>query len=147
MLDPVRIHLALNHFPIISLLIAVIALLYGILSNKKSIVQTALVIVFFSGIVGVGVHFSGEEAEHAVASLAGTSEYFLEEHEELGETSFTAGLILSGLSLALFLILQFTERKIRPALWLLVLCSAIVFGLYFTTAAHGGKIRHVELRE
>ena len=145
MIDPIRVHLAINHFPIISLFIAVTVLLYGILSDKRMIIQTGLAIVFFSGMVGIAVHFSGEEAEHALKSLAGTSEHFLEEHEELADAAFTSGLILSILSLGLFLIIQFTDRKIRTSLWLLVLCSLMVFGLYFTTAAHGGKSRHVAL--
>ena len=147
MVDPIRLHLAINHFPIFSLFTGIAVLLFGVLSNKQLIIQVALVIVFFSGLVGIGVHVSGEEAEPAVKSLAGTSTHFLKEHEELADTSFAAGLILSGLSLALFLILRFTEKKIKPALWLLIVCSAIVFGLYFTTAEQGGKIRHVELRE
>lgn len=147
MIDPIKIHLALNHFPIFALLIGVLILLYGVLYHKDLIIKTALIIIFFSGIVGIGVHFSGEEAEHKVEKLAGTSEHYLEEHEELGEASFTAGLILSALSIALFLILQYTGRNIKLASWLLIICSVIVFGLYFTTAAHGGKIRHVELRE
>lgn len=147
MLDPIQIHLAINHFPIFSLLIGLIMLLYGVLSSKQLIIQAALVIIFFSGIIGIAVYFSGEEAEHAVESMAGTSEHYLEEHEELAETSYFAGLILSVLSLALYLILQFTGKKIRSALWLLIVCSVIVFGLYFNTASHGGKIRHIELRE
>ena len=147
MLDPIRIHLALNHFPIFALLIGVLVLLFGVIYSKNLIIKTALVIIFFSGIVGIAVNFSGEEAEHVVEKLAGTSEHYLEEHEELGEASFTAGLILSVLSLALFLILQYTGRDIKIASWLLIISSVIVFGLYFTTAAHGGKIRHIELRE
>jgi uncharacterized membrane protein len=145
--DPIRFHLAINHFPIFSLFIGIAVLLFGVLSNKQLIIQVALAVLFFSGIIGIGVHFSGEEAEHTVKSLAGTSKHFLEEHEELGETSFIAGIILSLLSLALYLIIQFTEKKIRSALWILIVCGMIVFGLYYSTAAHGGKIRHVELRE
>ena len=145
-MDAIQLHLSLNHYPVIALIISIVMLFVGIVGGNKTLVKSALLITVTVGLVGIAVYLSGEEAEHIVEGQAGYSEHFLEEHEELGELAYMAGLILAVFSLALFLIEQFTDRSITLANWLMLVCSLFVLGLFIITALHGGKIKHDEIR-
>ena len=144
-IDPVHLHLAINHYPIFALLIGTVLLLVAILMDSRILIKTALIITCTVGLAAIPVFLSGGETEERVEHKEGFNKHYLEEHEELGEASLQASLILSAFALVLLMIEHFTGRNIKLANWLLVLASVIVLALFYETGEHGGKIRHSEI--
>ncbi|MEQ9064334.1 MAG: hypothetical protein RIE58_09165 [Vicingaceae bacterium] len=145
-INPIQVHLAINHYPIFGLLIGTVLLLVATLMKSKVLLKASMLLIVSVGLVGIPVFFSGEESEEKVEHQKGYSEHYLEEHEELGETAYQAGLILSAFALVLFLLEHISGKNFQLANWLLFLSCLIVLGIYYLTASHGGKIRHSEIR-
>lgn len=146
-MNEAQIHLLTNHFPIIGTLIAVGILLYAFFANNKSVANTGLVIAILMAIMAIPTFLSGEGAEHRVEDLAGTSEYFLEEHEELGETAFW--VILGAGLLSIVVLVINSMRSVMSRTWtgLVLLVLIATFALMAYVGYLGGKIRHPEIRD
>ncbi len=146
-MEVTHIHLLLNHIPILGSIFGVLLLIVGMVIKNQSIEITGTATLLLACAMTLPVYFSGEEAEHAVESMAVVSEFELEEHEEHAELSLWL-MMVSGVS-ALFSLIAYARAphlvsKTRIA-------TAILGGLGFITliplANHGGKIMHQELRE
>lgn len=146
-MEATHIHLLLNHIPILGSIFGVLLLIVGMVIKNQSVEITGTATLLLACAMTLPVYFSGEEAEHAVESMAVVSEFELEEHEEHAELSLWL-MMVSGVS-ALFSLIAYARAphlvsKTRIA-------TAILGGLGFITliplANHGGKIMHQELRE
>lgn len=146
-MNEVHVHLLTNHFPIIGTLIATGIVLYAFIANNKSVANTGLVIAILMAVMAIPVFLSGEGAEHAVEDLAGTSEFFLEEHEELGETAFWV-MLGAGLLSVVALVIN-SMRSVMSRTWtgLVLLVLIATFALMAYVGYLGGKIRHSEIRD
>ena len=140
-------HLALNHFPVISVIVGTMILLFShiFLNRNKPVKNTALCIVVIAALTAVPAYFTGEEAEEMVedipAIVTGTIEY----HEDLGKGFFIAVELL-GLFAIGSLIAGFAKSKLSSIILLCTILAATgvsIFGLQ--VANSGGKIRHSEI--
>jgi uncharacterized membrane protein len=146
-MDGAHLHLLLNHYPIVGSIIAFMLLFVGFFMKNKSVINAALVIAVLIGLITIPVFLTGEAAEHKVEDLAGTSEFYLEEHEDIGKTAFLTmniAAILSLIALVVNLISRKTSRIIT-AIALLAIAATVAIMVY--TGYLGGKIRRPELRE
>ncbi|MEQ9164688.1 MAG: hypothetical protein RLO12_00405 [Fulvivirga sp.] len=145
-MNDAHFHLAINHLPIVGLLIGILTLLTGLILKKEDVKLTALVIFIFSAITSIVAFYTGEGAEEAVENIAGVSETLIHAHEENAESFFTLTLILGGLSLISFVV-EVKKLKLSKYLMLVCLFLAIADGIlakYVGTS--GGEIRHSEIR-
>lgn len=141
-MNPVQIHLGLNHFPIALSLTGLFMLIIAMMRNNDALTKTAFWLLVVSGIICLPVYFSGEGAEEAVEHLAGVTEQAIEAHEDLAKAALTACIINAVLSLA-GLVLYARSAKLFKILVLLT--ALIASGTILQTAHKGGLIRHQEL--
>lgn len=141
-MNPVQIHLGLNHFPIALSLAGLVMLVIGMMRNNDSLTKTAFWLLVVSGISCLPVYFSGEGTEEAVEHLAGVTEQAIEAHEDLAKVALTACLINAALSLAG---LAFYARSAKLFKILVLLTTLIACATILQTAHKGGLIRHQEL--
>ena len=144
-MSPNYTHLIVNHIPVFSIIFGFLILLLSLFTSKKNLALVGYGLLFLGGISSIPAYFSGEDAEHFVEELSKISFYHLEEHEELGETSYIFNIILGILGLIGFII-----NRLKPQLNNITKIITLVFAaisIYFTvrTAQEGGKIRRPEL--
>jgi len=144
-MDPIHIHLMLNHFPILGTLFGLSLLIYGMIAKNRSIENAALVTLVVIAVLTIPVFKSGEEAEHAVEEIAGVSEHYLEEHEELAERGMWL-MMATGVLALISLVLPSAKEKLKKGVGIATLIlAAATFIVMVDIGNHGGKIRHSEL--
>ena len=148
-MDPIRLHLILNHLPIIGSAIALMVLLVGIFRNNLTVIRTALAVGVVTLAAVPVVNWSGEEAEEQIedaAWLDAEGNDWLEEHEERAEiavNTLLSALVVCILALALG---AYREGWLRLAAIVAALSLTIGLGNGIWAADAGGKIRHSEIR-
>jgi hypothetical protein len=136
-------HLYLNHLPVVGMFFSL--LLYGVAWKLKNetVEKVAIGFLTLSALLIVPAYLTGEPAEESYSFPSGT-EYFIEEHEEMGKVTLIAGFLVG-----LFGLLGLTLKR---APWNLFFKRACVIVSGFTaillviTASRGGQIRHTEIR-
>src|SRR5690606_6461797 len=98
-MNDVHLHLVLNHFPVIGLVIGLLVLLFGFLLRKDQIRATALGIFIFSALMAIAANYTGEVAEEIVEKLPGINEQYIETHEDAAEVFLLMMLVLGGVSI------------------------------------------------
>jgi uncharacterized membrane protein len=145
-MDLVHIHLLLNHFPVIGMVLGLLLLIFAFLRRSNELKKVSLGIFVLLAMLAIPVYFTGEPAEKSVENLPGVSESIIEQHEEAALIALTGVIILGIVSLiTLFLFRHNTQVSV----WLMVLSLVISFittGLMAFTANLGGQIRHTEIR-
>jgi uncharacterized membrane protein len=143
-MNPVQVHLALNHFPLFAVFFGIAILSFGIL--RKAVPMRRLGLWFFvaAALGTVPVFFSGKSTEHIVKERVAASE--VAETHEKAATFALAGAAILGL-LSVFLLFVERNRKLPNAAWGGVMVVAVwVLSIFLRTAYLGGEIRHDELR-
>jgi len=141
-----HIHLALNHVPVIGLLIALLLLAVATLRRSAELTRVSYALLVLLAATTVVVYLTGEPAEELVENLPGFSEALVEEHEEVALIA-TIGMGVLGL-VALVGLIRFRPPWIAPA-WYgrgVLLLALLMGGVMVWTANLGGQIRHSEIR-
>lgn len=145
-MSDLHLHLVLNHFPVIGLIIGALVLLFGFLLRKVQIKETALGIFIFSAIMAIAVNYTGEGAEHAIENLPGLDEQYIETHEDAAELFLIMMLVLGGTSLVtLFLAIKKMKLAVYGYILIILLIIATAFAAK-DVGTSGGEIRHTEIR-
>ncbi len=145
--QPEYVHSILNHFPLIGLLTAALALLVALILRNRGATLIGLALVFVMALMVVPVVKTGEAGRDRVLSMtddAGGD--YLNYHEQLAERwkflyLLTAAAAVVGWSLA--------WRWPRSLPWSGAVCLLFAFGSLgagAVIAQAGGKIRHREFR-
>ena len=152
-MTPEKLHLALNHVPMIALAVLVLPMVYALLVKQKGLLVLLLAMTCVLGASTLVVMQSGEEAEHRMedGELAGppyTEEIhdLIHEHEERAEMAAiasyaTALLAALGIGLAFFRL----QWSVWVG-WVVIAGIVITTALAMWTSQAGGWIRHPELR-
>lgn len=148
-MDPIRIHLVLNHLPVIGSGLALLVLLAGLVRSNLTVIRTALAVAILALAAAPVVNWSGEEAEELIEDATwkdGATYPLVEEHEERGKVAVGAmvvSLAVCALALVLGLWRDGWQRGLG-AVAALSLVAALGLGLW--AAEVGGRIRHTEIR-
>jgi len=145
-MDAVRLHLIINHVPVIVTVLSAAVLGWAIISGKIEYRRLAF-IGFILAAVFVLISFeSGENAEDIVEELSGFSHEVIEDHEHAADTARWLTLILGAFGI---IGLIFYNRKpfkgYKMFMYLCLLFSLVVVGYLAYTGYLGGFIRHTEL--
>jgi hypothetical protein len=148
-MNPIQIHLALNHLPAVALLVGFLVIAVGGFMNHGVVRRVGLGILVFGAVLSVPAYLSGEGAEDGLKAFL-SAEYprdLVHAHEEAAEGAFICSLV-AGVSAALGLWAAKTHRTMLERRSLLVTCllAIVGFGLLVKASHLGGLIRHFELR-
>ncbi|HET6797819.1 MAG TPA: DUF2231 domain-containing protein [Gemmatimonadales bacterium] len=142
-----HLHLALNHVPVIGILLVVLLLGAGVVRRNSELERTSYWLLAGLALIAVVVYFTGEPAEELVEGLPGYSEAMIEHHEEVALIA-TVGIVVLGLAAVVGLIRARRQREAPSGSYskILLLLSLVVGGVMMWTANLGGQIRHTEIR-
>jgi len=145
-MNSAHLHLVVNHFPIIGLIIGFIILLIGLII-RSSVSKRVGLFTLLGSIVAVFPSFkTGEGAEETAEHLPGVKESLIERHEEIAEQFMVFAWIIIPLILV-GLYADWKQKKFLPLLhYVIAIVSlvAIIFAKQVGTT--GGEIRHTEIR-
>lgn len=139
-----QLHLAVNHLPVVTVLLGTLVLAAALLLRHDGVRQTAYALLAAAGLFAAPAYFSGEPAEEVVEGIPAVQEAVIEEHEQTAE----AALVAAGITgvLALGLLVGERRKRLPAALPVVVLLSALgTTGAMGWTAHLGGLIRHPEI--
>jgi len=137
-------HLALNHIPIVGVIIGTFILYIGLFRKNLDVQKVALWLFAAVAVVAIPALLTGEGAEEIVEDIAGIQKSIIENHEEVATITFWI-LILNGVLSLLWLYLQ----KIKPpsvkiVMYLIIVTAAASCIFSILAANSGGNIRHTE---
>jgi len=141
-----HLHLLLNHFPIIGLLIGVGVLAYGLFKKNNLINTIGLSIIMLMAIIAVPAYLTGEEAEEAVEHIKGVTDEAIHEHEELAEKAILLMSVLGILALTSLYAIKKELAFAKKVTLITFIVSILTFGLFAKVGNLGGEIRHTELQ-
>jgi MFS superfamily sulfate permease-like transporter len=139
-------HLALNHLPVVGLLIGTLILAWAVLRRADAAARVALAVLVGAAISVGPVLLTGEPAEEIMEHRADVSAQVIEAHEEAAEAAAIGAGIL-GVLCAGLLVAARRARSLPALPARAVLVGAIVVtALMLRTANLGGRIHHAEIR-
>lgn len=144
-LTGVHIHLLVNHAPVFGSLFALGLFVASYFYAPEVLRRTAFAFLVVTAGAAVIAYLTGDPAQHALRGFPGVVRSMIDEHEEMGESSFIVASVVGVIALsALF------RWRIRPiprgATLLLLVGNVVVAGMMVYTAWLGGRIRHSEVR-
>ena len=97
-MNQAHLHMVVNHFPIVGIIIGMIVLGVGIATKSALSKRIGGLILIGSSLFTFPSFETGEGAEEIVENLPGVSENLIEKHEELAEQfmGFVWAIILIG---------------------------------------------------
>lgn len=144
-MDPVHLHLMLNHIPVIGMAFASVLLAYGLIRGQNDVTRVALLAIVVLAVMTFVVVRTGEGAEDPVERLADVVEPAIHPHEEAGEAALIAAIVAGVLALGVLFLSRSKERVLRLGAVIVFLATVVTFGLAGYAANLGGKIRHTEI--
>lgn len=146
-MNQAHLHMIVNHFPIIGIIIGMIVLGVGIATKSALSKRIGGFILIGSSIFSFPSFATGEGAEEMVENLPGVSENLIERHEEIAEQfmGFVWAIILLGV---LALLSEWKMKKFTHWIYISLFVVSF-FATYFAkqVGTSGGEIRHTEIRK
>lgn len=135
-MDWVRLHLLVNHFPIILGVTATLAAIAAALSRRHALWRYAYTTALLAGLTAPVAYFSGLQAEETVEGFWFVEETHIEEHEALGLYALL-GLLVAAIAAGA------AWRRSGPASRGAFLATTVAASLLTGLAAlEGGEIIH-----
>lgn len=149
-MNAAQLHLAVNHLPVVGMVIGTLVLVGALLLKQKTVKSTGLVILIFAALSAIPTYLSGEPTEDLVEHKPGVTKPLIHEHEEAAEFALVMALLVGAGAIGTTLVSRnsrFAGRWEKPATAITLLLSLATCGALIRTAHLGGLIRHDELRD
>jgi uncharacterized membrane protein len=142
----VHLHLLLNHFPTIGMIVGLGVFVAGIATKSKDVTRASLAVFFFIALLTLPTFATGTAAQLALESTPEVSKAMIVTHEGAAFVALCF-MELTG-ALAWLGLWQFRRRSRLPqgTLAAVLLAGLVSFGLMSRAALIGGEIRHPEVR-
>ena len=140
-MDPVHLHLMLNHAPVLLLPLGSFLLLVALAVRHAELRTLSLIFVVVGALLAIPVFLTGEPAEDRVEGLPGVTGAVVHRHEEAAEVALVLTLAAGAAALGGWIL----ARRRAPAVVALLLGLAASAALA-RAAFYGGQVRHTELR-
>lgn len=145
-MNDAHLHLVVNHFPIIGLILGLGILITGMILKNISVINTAYVLFVVSAIFAAFSMGTGEGAEEMVEDMPSIGKQIIHEHEEMAEKLAIVLYVLGVISLAGFYLNIKQRTKAKLVSYLAVTVGIVAVFLGQQTGTTGGEIRHTEIR-
>jgi uncharacterized membrane protein len=145
-MNDAHLHMVVNHFPIIGIILGFGILVTGIFLKNNSVKNTAYCLFIVGAIFAAVSMATGEGAEEIAENLPSVTDQIIEKHEELAEKLAIVLYALGVISIiGLFLNYKNHSKAIFVAYLAVLVAIAGIF-LGKQTGTSGGEIRHTEIR-
>ena len=146
-MNDAHLHMVVNHFPIIGIILGFGILVTGIFLKNNSVKNTAYCLFIVGAFFAAVSMATGEGAEEIAENLPSVTDQIIEKHEELAEKLAIVLYALGVISIiGLFLNYKNHSKAIFVAYLAVLVAIAGIF-LGKQTGTSGGEIRHTEIRE
>lgn len=141
-----HLHLVVNHFPIIGIILGFGVLLAGMFLKNNSVKNTAYCLFIVGAIFAAISMATGEGAEEMVEDMPTIGHKIIHEHEEMAEKLAIVLYLLGLVSIAglYTTIKRHAQAKLVSFLALTIAAVGIFLGK--ETGTTGGEVRHTEIR-
>lgn len=141
-----QLHLAINHFPVVTVFLSLLLLLWSWKCKSAELQKAGLVFVVLCAVFAGASFLTGDPAEHVLDKLPGFSDKLLDAHEEAAD--FALGIsIVSGVLALVSLFFSKSKPKLAARAYIVViLLTALSCTVFLRTAHLGGLIKHDEIR-
>ena len=145
-MNDAHLHMVVNHFPIIGIILGFGVLIAGIIFKNDSVKNTAYCLFIVGAIFAFASMSTGEGAEEMVEDMPSVGKQIIHEHEEMAEKLALVLYILGIVSIVgLFAnIKKHSKAKLVSFIALIIAVVGIFLGKQ--TGTTGGEIRHTEIR-
>jgi hypothetical protein len=138
------VHLLVNHFPIVLATMGFFAVLGALITGKRGLWLYAMGTLTVAGLIIYPVHFSGDEASHAMRSVWYIKRDAVHAHDDSAGITMAVTLLVGAISAygwwrALKRPLEVIPVWIRAAV---TIAAVAAFGCASYTSFLGGKIIH-----
>jgi hypothetical protein len=145
--QPEYVHTLINHFPLVGLMVAVLALLMALVVKNRAAVFIGLALVFLLSLSIWPVSEFGEAGYDRVLSMSDEpGQAFLRHHEDLADRWAFLYYITAGVAGLGFGLAWKWPRLLTPAAILSILLAAASLTAGGFIARAGGEVRHREFR-
>jgi uncharacterized membrane protein len=141
-----HVHLLLNHFPTIGMMVGLCVFIAAIIAKSDDLKRASLVVFFGIALLSIPTFASGTAAELALSKSPEVSKVMIDAHE-------TAALLALGFmeltgALAWLALWQYRRMARLPqgTVTAVLIAGVVTFGLMARAADIGGEIRHPEVR-
>jgi len=143
-MNAAHIHLIVNHIPIITTLIGIFVLGWGMYKKDISIRNIAFVLFIIGAVSSFVAIETGESAEDIVEEVTSISHDAIHDHEEAAELSLWFAVVMGLLSMGALAVRKL-KLRFETGLNIAILITALVtLGVLAYTGYKGGEIRHPE---
>jgi hypothetical protein len=145
-MDLTHIHLLLNHFPTIGMIIGGGLFLLALIMNSDDLKHASLVVILGIALISIPTYMSGNGAQNAIKALPGVPKSLMGAHEGAALVAMACMEILGAFA---WLGLWQFRRLARIPTWnlaVILLLTIATFGLMARASNIGGEIRHAEIR-
>jgi uncharacterized membrane protein len=144
-----HLHLLLNHFPIIGMIVGLSLFLASLVGKNGDLRKASLIIFPAMALVAILTFFSGVGAQGAIRKTPGVSEDLIERHQGAAMLALLFMEITGALSV---IGLWKSQGASRPGQWnwslsAVLLFSIVTTGLMARVGSTGGDIRHPEIEK
>lgn len=145
-MNDAHLHMVVNHFPIIGIILGFGVLIAGIVFKNDSVKNTAYCLFIVGAIFAAVSMATGEGAEEMVEDMPSVGKKVIHEHEEMAEKLAIVLYLLGVVSIAGLIanIKKHSQAKLVSFLALTIAAVGIFLGK--ETGTTGGEVRHTEIR-
>jgi hypothetical protein len=145
-MDLTHIHLLLNHFPTIGMIIGGGLFLLSLIAKSEDLKRASLTVLVGIALISIPTYMSGNGAQDAIKAVPGVSKSLIETHEGAALEGIAFMEVLGVFAwLGLWQLRRLTHVPNWNLAAILVL-TLVTFGLMARAANIGGEIRHAEIR-
>ena len=143
--DLVHLHLLLNHFPTVGMIVGFAVFVLALLKKSEDLKRGGLAIFFVIALLSLPTYMTGYSAQKSVKGMPGISQGVVDLHQR---SALMALIFMEATGLVAWYGLWYSRRRSSAGARntaAVLLLSAVTIGLMSSTANAGGEIRHPEI--
>ena len=143
--DLVHIHLLLNHFPTVGMVVGFGLFLLALLQRSEDLKRGGLAVLFVIALLSLPTYMSGYSAQKSVRGMPGVSQAVIDLHQR---SALLALIVMEATGIVAWYGLWYSRRRVSlsPRITAaVILLAAATIGLMGSAANVGGEIHHPEI--
>lgn len=146
-MNEAHLHMVVNHFPIIGMILGLIVLLGGLFLKNNTVKNVSYFLIIIAAVFSAISMATGEGAEELVENMPEVGKKIIHIHEEAAE-KFAIVAYLSGIAALIGLYMNVKQKaKANLVSYVVVVLAVVAAFLSKSVGTTGGEVRHTEIRE